>query len=345
MRDAEGRRKRVTLREAWGQYASSLNFAADKRNALHAAFEFGHLASIVPTALFFLCYLSLPSFAVYLLMFTALATFNNTVWYHRYCSHRAFKFSHPIFPRLCLWLNPLGYREEVYAIVHHVHHTKADQDDDPNGPQLGWFGNYTASYFRIDTDISEVQHERLKARLAHLHMPFSSYASFQRWACIESIPHYLARWTFATVFWACVWYFSGGVPFLMAWFAAQFTWHAVVRDFNFRGHGTHEDPKQVDGWDFDRSSLALNQRVYGYLAGEWHNNHHAFRASANTAFLPGQVDIPFLLIRLMHRLGIVASYHDHTRQFRQRYGIRLSTEVEPNPDIEDAAASAEAQSK
>jgi len=32
--------------------------------------------------------------------------------------------------------------------------------------------------------------------------------------------------------------------------------------------------------------------------------------SANNGFLPGQIDIAFQLIKLMHRLGIVKSYID-----------------------------------
>ena len=321
VRGPDGTRRQVTVRDALRQYARSLNFFADRRRALHAAFECSHLLMAIPAVLFFVEYLDAATGLAYLAMFTVLANFTNTVWYHRYCSHRAFAFSSRIYPRLCLWLNPLGYREEAYALVHHVHHTRSDGDDDPNGPHLGWLGNYTASYFEVDTDITEQQFTALKARLAHLSMPFSSHASFRRWGCVEYIPHYLARWVFANLSWGIVWGLAGGMPLLMAWLAAQFSWHVVVRDFNFRGHGTPERQNQVDGRDFDRKSLALNQRIYGYLAGEWHNNHHAFRASANTAFLPGQIDVPFLLIRLMHRLGIVSGYHDHRRQFQQRFGL------------------------
>ncbi|MBB3228869.1 stearoyl-CoA desaturase (delta-9 desaturase) [Luteibacter sp. Sphag1AF] len=319
LRDAEGKRKRVTVREALRQYGQSLNFLADRRRTLHAAFEFSHFLMVIPTIIFFAYYVSVSTMVLYFVIFSVLANVANTIWYHRYCSHRAFQFSHPIIPKLCLWFNPLGYREEVYALVHHVHHTKADEDEDPNGPQLSWLGNYAASYFEIDTDITPAQYEHVKARLAHVGMPFSSYESFQRWACVESIPHYLGRWAFATVFWAGVFYAMGGMPTLMAWFAVQFCWHAIVRDFNFRGHGTPEKPKQVDGWDMDRRTLALNQRFYGYLAGEWHNNHHAFRASANTAFMRGQVDIPFQMIRLLKGVGIVSKYHDHRKEFAARF--------------------------
>lgn len=320
VRDEQGRPVIASVRDALRQYAHSLNFVADRRRTLHALFEFSHWLMAIPTVIFFYRYTSVETMLFFFAVFLVLANFTNTIWYHRYCSHRSFRFSSPWLPRLILWLNPLGYREEVYALVHHVHHLHADGDQDPNGPRLGWLGNYIASYFEVDTDVTETEYERIKGRLLHLNMPFSSYQSFRRWACVESIPHYLARWIFASLLWAGAWYAIGGLPWLFAWLAVQFCWHAVVRDFNFRGHGTQENVGQVDGWDLDRSSFALNQRFYGYLAGEWHNNHHARPGSANCAFLRGQFDIPFLLIRAMKKLRLVSSYNDHRAQFLAKFG-------------------------
>lgn len=326
MRAADGSPRSVTVRDALRQYARSLNFLADRRRTLHALFEASHLAMLPAAVLFFAYYANATTMLLFFAIFFALANVVNTVWYHRYCSHRAFQFRSRWIPRLALWLNPLGYREEVYALVHHVHHSHPDQDLDPNGPRLGWLGNYIASYFEIDTDITPEEYERIKARLAHIGMPFSSYTAFRRWGCVEWTPHYLARWLFATLLWAAVFLKLGGLPFLMAWLAAQFCWHAATRDFNFRGHGTAESPKQAEGWDLDRSTLARNQRFYGFLAGEWHNNHHAFRASANTAFLRGQFDVPFQIIRLMKACGLVVRYHDHRAEFLRRFDASIAKE-------------------
>jgi stearoyl-CoA desaturase (delta-9 desaturase) len=83
-----------------------------------------------------------------------------------------------------------------------------------------------------------------------------------------------------------------------------------------------------------RSTGALNQRFYGYISGEWHNNHHAFRVSANTAFLPGQVDLAFWAIRAMHLLGIVAKYNDHKLQFEAKFVSRLRQVPNSEPATE-----------
>ncbi len=332
LRDDEGQRRRPRSIEVLRQYLRTLNFVEDSRNALHTLFEVTHLATLPLAVWFFLRFADVWTFAAYSLVFYVLANVYNTLWYHRYCSHFSFRFASPWWPRLFLWLNPLGYREEVYALRHHVHHNVADEDDDPNGPHLGWLGNYLASSFEIDTDISEKEYERLKQRLAHLHVPFSSYESFQRWACIESVPHYLARWSFANLLWASGWFLVGGVPWLLMWCAVLFSFHAVLRDFNFRGHGGGK-PKHVEHWDFDDSSLALNQRFYGLVAGEWHNNHHAYRASANCGFLPGQLDAPFLLIKLLHACGVVARYNDHQPQFEKRFLSGKAGAVAASPTV------------
>ena len=168
--------------------------------------------------------------------------------------------------------------------------------------------------------MSQAEYEQIKRCLAHTGMPFASLRSFRRWRSVEWIPHYLARWTFATLLWASLAYGVGGMPVLTAWFAAIFTFTFLMRDFNYRDHSRPDRPEHVDGWDLDRRSMALNQRFYGYIAGEWHNNHHSFRASANCAFRPGQFDLAFVLIKAMHRVGIVERFNDHRPRFEQMFG-------------------------
>jgi len=314
-----------TIAEVTKEYLRSINFLSDRRRTLHAIFEAGYWGTAVATAVFVTKYVTPIHVLVYLVTFYILANVYNTVWYHRYCSHYSFRFSHVIFPRILLWLNPFGYREEVYALNHYVHHNASDQDHDPYGPHLGWLGTYLASDCNLDTQLTVEEYEGLKRSLVHIGFPFASFESFRRWGSVEWIPHYLARWAFATVFWGFLWYGLGGWPLVFTWYAVQFNFHASARDFNYRGHGgSSTEPPHVDGWDFDRSTRGLNQSFYGLLAGEWHNNHHAFRTSANCGFLSGQIDVPFAIIRLLHKLKIVTRYNDHRELFSKRYGIALA---------------------
>jgi stearoyl-CoA desaturase (delta-9 desaturase) len=322
VRDASGHPRTPTLREVSGEFIHSINFVRDRRQALRALFETFHATTFVAGIVFFVGFATLATLACYLIFVVLLANIVNTVWYHRYCSHHAFAFSHRLYTKLFLWLNPIGFREEIYALLHHVHHNIADEDDDPYGPHLGAFGSYVAAgEFEIETDIAAEEYERIKKVVAHVGFPFASFRSFRRWRSVEWIPHYLARWAFATAFWAELVYLAGGVPLTMAWFAAIFTFTFLMRDFNYRGHYRGETPKHAERWNPDCSTRALNQRFYGYIASEWHNNHHSFRTSANCGFLPGQPDLAFALIKAMHKLGIVSRFSNHQALFERKFKV------------------------
>jgi fatty-acid desaturase len=56
-------------------------------------------------------------------------------------------------------------------------------------------------------------------------------------------------------------------------FGSAGIWAVGVRTFNYEGHGKGED-KRRDGVDYNREDMSINQVWPGYVAGEWHNNHH-----------------------------------------------------------------------
>ena len=320
VRDAAGHQRTPTLREVARQFIHSVDFVRDRRQTLHALFETFHGATFIAWIVFLVSFATPATLACYVVFVVLLGNVVNTVWYHRYCSHRAFAFSHRLYTKMFLWLNPIGFREEIYALLHHVHHNISDEDGDPYGPHLGAFGSYVATAeFAIDTGVAEAEYERIKKVVAHVGFPFASFRSFQRWRSVEWIPHYLARCAFATAFWAELVYLAGGLPLMMAWFAAIFTFTFLMRDFNYRGHHRVKTPKDAEHWNLDCSTRATNQRFYGYIASEWHNNHHSFRTSANCGFLPGQHDLAFALIKAMHKLGIVLRFSDHKALFERKF--------------------------
>jgi stearoyl-CoA desaturase (delta-9 desaturase) len=59
----------------------------------------------------------------------------------------------------------------------------------------------------------------------------------------------------------------------------------------------------------------------GLLAGEWHNNHHLFPGSARCGFLPGQLDLAWVYIYSLRRLGMVAWYKDSKKEFLKKYSM------------------------
>ena len=69
----------------------------------------------------------------------------------------------------------------------------------------------------------------------------------------------------------------------LKYFTGAFFWYVLVRAFNYTGHGSGQI-KHVDGVDFDRSNLSINQTRPGIFSGEWHNNHHMYPDSARAGF-------------------------------------------------------------
>ncbi len=318
---ADGSVRKPTLTEVLRQYLHVINPRRDSSHWLNLHVEIYFYLALFFFIVFLTQYLTVMNVVIFSVVFYVMANVLNTFWYHRFCSHNAFTFTNGVVPTLIMWFNPIAYREEVYAFNHLLHHRFSDTKDDPYGPHLGWMGNFFASpFYKVDRSISEADFEHLKKVLSHIGLSFASYESFKRWGSVESVSSFLLRSTFANIFWASIMWWLGGFELLTVWFAIIFAYHAVARDFNYRGHGgSAEQAQHKDNVDFYRSSKALNQVFYGLSAGEWHNNHHAFQRSANAGFLPYQLDIPFLLVKLLKKLGIVAKYNDAQEAFERKY--------------------------
>jgi sn-1 stearoyl-lipid 9-desaturase len=92
-----------------------------------------------------------------------------------------------------------------------------------------------------------------------------------------------------------------GWPGVWAWISGVFLLTFVLRDFNFRGHSSF--------FGTDRHGMPVNQVVYGIIAGEWHENHHAHPRLARSGLTWWQVDAPYWIIRLMKWCGVVTHYN------------------------------------
>ena len=134
--------RRPTFREVWVEWVDSINFWKDPSRLLIALYAAYHIATFGVFILFFTRFFSIWGVVIVMAIATMIATVYNTVWYHRYCSHRAFKFRSIRWTRLFLWTNPVCFREESYVIPHRIHHSKSDELGDPYGPHLGWLGSY-----------------------------------------------------------------------------------------------------------------------------------------------------------------------------------------------------------
>ena len=331
--DADGAPHTPSAREAIADWLDAINPIRDPSRAVPLVAATHHVLTGVACLWFFTAYLTWDSLRLRVFSTVAVVMMSvvyNSLWWHRYCTHRSFEFRSLWWARLVAWTNPLVYRDECFVIAHRIHHRRADRVGDPYAPHLGWLGCYLAieSSQRYNRGITRGQFEGVVRGLRHTGLHFSTYESFRRTGSFEHPGSYLAHAAGAQLFWATLVYWFGGADYLVAWFASIFINVALLRNFNYGAHLGETRRRRRAGWELG-AGQARNLRFYGFLAGEWHNNHHEFPASARQDFLPGQPDLGFMVIRLLAALGIVVSYRDHRAAFWQAHGLAPITASRP----------------
>ncbi len=310
-----------TFKETISELLHALNFIKYPTHTLLAVNFFFYLLTSVAFVIFSFSYLTLHSFIFTMICVAFLGTVYNSVWFHRYCCHSAYHFKKARYSYLFLWTNPLSFifREETYAIPHRIHHEQSERAADPYGPHLGWLGSFLSTELtqRLNTDITERDYALLTSSISHIGLAENTFEQFKTTGSIEKVTQYLSRAVFAQLFWTGLVFGFGGTTYLMAWYGSCFIATTLIRDFNWRGHGGNSRHTKRPGWEFDHRSYALNQRFYGYIASEWHDNHHKYPTSANNGFLPGQIDIAFHVIKTLCKFRIVQAYIDSLPRFKE----------------------------
>jgi stearoyl-CoA desaturase (delta-9 desaturase) len=249
---------------------------------------------------------------------------HGTIWFHRYCTHRAYKFSHPIWRIITQNLVIKTFPEEIYVISHHVHHVKSDEPGDPYNAQGGFMYCMLSdvNHQSISKSLCADNYKRTRHFMDHTGVGINSYEQYQTWGSVSKPAYVVGLWLLNWAFWYTILYLIGGHALACSLFSGAFLWFVLVRAFNYTGHGKGEH-KHVDGIDFDRSNLSINQTRPGMLSGEWHNNHHLFPGSARAGFLPYQLDLAWVYIYCLFRLKMVSSYKDSKKEFLSKYHKHL----------------------
>ncbi len=246
---------------------------------------------------------------------------HGTIWFHRYATHKAYTFSHPLWRFITQNLAIKTLPEEIYVVSHHVHHVKSDQPGDPYNARGGFLYCMLAevNHQSISKELTEAEYKKATGFVKHTGIKINSYKQYLKWGSIASPFYTIALWLLNWAFWYTILYLIGGHGLACAIFSAAMLWFVLIRAFNYTGHGKGKE-MHVDGVDFDRSNLSINQTRPGLLAGEWHNNHHLYPGSARAGFLPHQIDLAWIYIWCLYKLGAVSSYHDSTKEFLKKYG-------------------------
>lgn len=256
----------------------------------------GILFSFAALTVYFFVSASLAEIIAVNLLASVFAIVYNTVWYHRYCSHRSYEFSSDWFKFAFAYTNPAVLREEAYVIPHWLHHQISDKIGDCYGPHLGRFGSFLAieSGSVYSTEISRSQFEKMKKRLSFLPVRFHTYEQFKKYGSFESLGSYIMRLLIAHGFWSALSFGIFGWTGVLGYVATTTIFILHLRNFNYQGHN-HAD-----------RTAPVNSMYYGFFGSEWHRNHHEKQDLARSGF-GWQIDFAFYLIWIMHKLRIVKS--------------------------------------
>ena len=241
--------------------------------------------------------------------------FGITVAYHRVLTHRSANLRKPLLYALVLAGLPAGPPAE-WVGNHRRHHADSDGANDPHSPlhdgfwyaHCGWYLGIRnrglcllyalGGPLRYVIDIalrpmSPGGHDALaKDVLEDRFLRFlSTRFGFLVGSTVQALPFVLAY-------------------LLMAWDGVIIAWVAGIVFYN-AGDAVNSVGHLWGKQDFDGASEARNSRFVALLSlGEgWHSGHHAFPRSARHGLLKGQVDLSFILLRVLASIGLASDLY------------------------------------
>ncbi len=224
-----------------------------------------------------------------------LTEYGITMGYHRLVVHKAYE-PHPELKAIVLALGSMAFQGPVvnWASVHTKHHAFSDQEGDPHSPTISGF---LYAHFEWLLAMNTPNMNEINAKWG---------ARYTKDPMIDWFSRTFLFWGLGSlVIPAIIGYFVGGGH--GAWMG--FIWGGLVRIF-ISSHVTwsvNSVCHYVGGRMFTTTDKSRNNFIVGILAlGEgWHNNHHAFPASAFHGMKWWQIDVTGLSIRLFEAIGLV----------------------------------------
>lgn len=309
-----------TNKQLFTEFFSRLNIFKTRKNWL-TFFSWSRALLLSAFFIIFLLeYLTWSNFIIAFVYGMIVMGTHGTIWHHRYCTHGAYAFRNKFWRFITQNLTISVIPEEIYAISHHVHHSKSDQPGDPYNAEGGFLYCFLAdvNHQLIAKNLSKEDYSRIVTLMKHTGVKGNTYQQYQKWGSYARPAVSIAMWILNWSFWYLVFYLIGGNSLAVTIFGAAGFWAIGVRTYNYEGHGKGKD-KQKKGIDYNHNDKSINQLWPGIVAGEWHNNHHLFPRSARSGFKPLQVDLAWYYIKMMYTFGAITQYKDDKKRFYQKY--------------------------
>jgi stearoyl-CoA desaturase (delta-9 desaturase) len=230
-------------------------------------------------------------------MLTALGI---TVGYHRYFTHRSFDTPRPVAFILAA-IGGMAAEGSVleWTAIHRRHHQHSDQPDDPHSPHTEGTGFIGVIRGFWHAHVGWIFDKRPPGLIRYV-------GDLRKDAVIRAASKLFPLWVLVGVLIPAV---LGGL-LTMSWTGVFLgaLWGGVVRVFLVH-HLTWSINSICHIWGsrpFESRDESRNNVIFGIIGlGEgWHNNHHAFPTSARHGLRWWQVDVSYLVIRLMGLVGL-----------------------------------------
>lgn len=228
-----------------------------------------------------------------------------TVGFHRLFTHRSFET--PGWMKF-VWgvLGSAAVEGPLLTWVarHRKHHQHSDDHDDPHSPH-----HHGTGLVNMMRGLWHAHAGWLLTKNADL-TGLNRYIVDLRTSKVVRVVHYgFPAWVLLSLIIPTV---IGGL-ITMSWMGALlgFLWGGAVRIFVVH-HITWSINSVCHIWgrrDFKSHDESRNNLIFGVLGlGEgWHNNHHAFPTSARHGLKWWQIDVSYMLIKLMQAVGLAWS--------------------------------------
>jgi fatty-acid desaturase len=209
--------------------------------------------------------------------------------YHRLHTHRSYKVPRWLeyFLAVCGTLTLEG-GPIFWVATHRIHHQKSDQDGDPHSPRDGGFWAHVGWII-----FGEGNHN--KTAVMARYVPDLARDPFYVWL---NTYHYVPLVILGLILLA-----AGGLPMML--------WGVFVRVV-VGLHATWLVNSATHMWGSRRFATRDDSRNSWWVAiltfGEgWHNNHHAHPTSARHGLAWYEIDLTWMQINLLQKLGIAKS--------------------------------------
>ncbi|WP_370086870.1 fatty acid desaturase [Ekhidna sp.] len=199
-------------KQLYQEFFSRLNVFKHRKNWI-SSISWIMVLCMLPFFISFLVYhLSVVSVVFFILYAMIIMSTHGTIRFHRYCTHGAYKFSHPLWRIITQNLVIKTFPEEIYVISHHVHHAKSDEPGDPYIPKGGLLNCMMSdvNHQSIAENLDESDYRKATNFISQSGIQINSYKQYQKWGSVASPLYTISLWLINWSLWYFIFYLIGG---------------------------------------------------------------------------------------------------------------------------------------